>query len=307
MKPLTWQKKGLIIRPEAAPAWRAAHSGMISVLPWNHGTYRVFLTGKAEGGSYQIGWLDLDRNFSIINENPANPILSNGRMECFDCNGLCMPTVIRVSEQTLYMYYVGWGPTSPGLFVNRCGLAISHNNGQTWQRWSEAPLPLVDDSDPIGIGTVFVLRERNDFWRMWYTTFREWQKTPEGSWRHYYHIKYAESTDGIHWQKPENNLAIDFIGDEYAVARPMVIKESGFYRMWFCKRSIGSTYRIGYAESEGGHCWQRKPCGLKPSESGWDAEMVEYAYVIQRDGEYIMFYNGNGFGASCTGIAIACL
>ena len=306
MTDLVWQKKNRVFGPEGAPAWRSAHSGMVSVVPLAGGLHRVFVTGKDGEDRFQIGWLDLDESFSVVRENPGNPVLQAGRTGCFDCNGVCMPTVIRVSGKLLYMYYVGWGLSSPGLFVNQCGLAISNDNGDTWQRWSEAPLPLLDNRDPVGVGTVFVLRETNGIWRMWYTTFREWREMPDGSWRHYYHIKYAESDDGIHWRKPEDNIAIDFADqDEYAVARPMVIKEHGLYRMWFCRRSVGSTYRIGYAESEDGSLWQRRPCGVEPSESGWDSEMVEYAYIVKRGKEYIMFYNGNGFGATGTGIAVA--
>lgn len=301
MKPLTWQKHGRIITPEVAPAWRATHAGMTSVLP-RDGGYRVFLTGKDAQGRFQIGWVDLSHDFRITGESMA---LTAGRMGCFDSHGVCMPTVVRVSATQLYMYYAGWGSSAPGFFVNRCGLAISDDNGATWRRWSEAPLALIDERDPIGIGTVDVLRERPDFWRMWYTTFREWRQMPDGSWRHFYHIKYAESADGIHWEKPSDNLAIDFADDkEYAIGRPAVVKEADGYRMWFCTRSDGATYRIGYAESPDGRRWTRQPSGIEPSTTGWDSEMVEYAYVVKRDADYLMFYNGNGFGASGTGLAI---
>ena len=305
MVPLDWRKQGRILDPSDAPPWRSGHSGMVSVLPLSPDRYRMFLTGKDEEGRFQIGWLDLDRSFHILEENPDNPVLTPGRPGCFDWRGLCMPAVVRAPDGRLYMYYVGWGASPPGLFSNRCGLALSDDDGWTWRRWSEAPLPLLDDRDPIGIGTVFVLRESENRWRMWYTSFREWRRLPEGNWRHYYHIKYAESDDGIHWEKPEENVAIDFVGQEYAVARPMVVKEDGFYRMWFCRRAVGSDYRIGYAESEDGRNWDRKPPGIVPSESGWDSEMIEYAYVIKREDDYVMFYNGNGFGASGTGVAIA--
>jgi hypothetical protein len=306
MNQLIWQKKGLILSPSGAPAWRSAHCGMTSVLPWSNNLFRVFLTGMDEGGQFKVGWLDLDQNFNVARENPGNPVLPLGRMGCFDCRGMCMPTVVRVSEAVLYMYYAGWGLTAPGLFVNQCGLAISRDNGESWARWSEAPLPMLDDKDPIGVGTVFVLPEPDGLWRMWYTTFREWRARPDGSWCHYYHIKYAESTDGIHWEKPENNLAIDFESeDENVIGRPMVIKEKGFYRMWFSCRTLRTTYRIGYAESGDGRNWERKPSGIEPSASGWDSEMVEYAYVVKRKQDYVMFYNGNGFGGSGTGVAIA--
>ncbi len=292
--------------PDPAIPWRARHAGMVSALPWPSGGYRLFMTGRGVTAGFQIGWIDCHDDFTIRYEPPDNPVLTAGRMGCFDCGGVCMPCVVRLSESVLYMYYVGWGLAPPGMLVNQCGLAISRDNGTSWSRWSEAPLPLLDGRDPIGIGTVFVLRDAPDAWRMWYTAFREWRPVGDGSWRHYYRIKYAESDDGIHWRKPGNNLAIDFIdANEYAVARPMVIRDDGRYRMWFCRRSIGSDYRIGYAESVDGRAWTRLPSGIEPSTAGWDSEMVEYAYVIKQPDAYAMLYNGNRFGATGTGLATA--
>ncbi|NLE46408.1 MAG: hypothetical protein GX620_16965 [Chloroflexi bacterium] len=304
MQPIIWEKRGLLLGPESAPTWREAHSGMVSVLPWAGDTYRVFLTGRDACSRFQIGWLDLNRDFTVVYENPANPVLSAGRMGCFDSQGVCMPSVVRVSDSVLYMYYVGWEPGLAGTIVNNCGLAISEDNGATWHRWSEAPVLPRDAQDPIGTGTVYVLRGCREAWRMWYTTFRNWRLLEDGTWRHFYHIKYAESDDGIHWHKPPDNIAVDFADEwEYAVARPVVLQEPDGYRMWFCTRSAGSSYRIGYAESVDGRHWSRAPSGIEPSADGWDADMVEYAYVLKENQEYLMFYNGNGFGASGTGVA----
>jgi len=168
-----------------------------------------------------------------------------------------------------------------------------------------APLALQDEQDPIGGGTAFVELTESGLWRLWYTSFRNLERRADGSFEHYYHIKYAESSDGIHWMKPGDNVALDFEDEaEVAVARPSIIREPDGYRMWFCTRRLGEPYRIGYAESADGLKWERKPSGIEPSEEGWDSEMVEYAYVIKRDTDYVMFYNGNGYGATGTGVAL---
>ena len=46
-----------------------------------------------------------------------------------------------------------------------------------------------------------------------------------------------------------------------------------------------------------------KLAGIGPSPQGWDAEVVEYAYALKETGRYLLFYNGNGYGASGTGLA----
>lgn len=46
----------------------------------------------------------------------------------------------------------------------------------------------------------------------------------------YYHIKYAESSDGIHWHR-DCRVCIDYKSEyEYAIARPCIIKEAGVYK-----------------------------------------------------------------------------
>jgi hypothetical protein len=37
---------------------------------------------------------------------------------------------------------------------------------------------------------------------------------------------------------------------------------------------------------------------------GWDSEMVGYAYLLPGDKHYTMYSNGNGYGASDTGVAV---
>jgi predicted GH43/DUF377 family glycosyl hydrolase len=83
--------------------------------------------------------------------------------------------------------------------------------------------------------------------------------------------------------------------------------------MWFCFRGSEDfrggkdSYRIGYAWSNDLLAWQREDdlAGINVSESGWDSEMITYPCVVQVDSQYLMFYNGNGFGTSGFGYAIA--
>ena len=297
---IAWTKKGRFLSTENAPLWRSQHCGMVSVLPWENDGYRMFLTGKQPGTGFQIGWLELSRDLEVTHESSDNPVLKAGRLGTFDYLGLCMPLVVRVTDSVLYMYYVGWGPREARMFQNNAGLAISRDNGNTWKRWSEASCLPLDNQDPFGTGTVFVMQEAVGHWRLWYTSIRPWTTT-DGRLQPNYHIRYAESENGIHWQKPKDNIILDLEGAECCVARPMVIKEKNGYRMWFSRRGHRFGYRIGYAESPDGRHWVRKPIDLEPSDAGWDSEMIEYAWVLKEGDEYLMFYNGNGFGRSGTG------
>jgi hypothetical protein len=136
---------------------------------------------------------------------------------------------------------------------------------------------------------------------MWYVSGVEWvhRDLPR------YNIKYAESNDGLHWQR-SGVVCIDFEGpDENALARPCVIKENGIYKMWFSYK--GDYYRIGYAESSDGIDWQRLDgeVGIDISPSGWDSQMIEYSYVFSHEGKKYMLYNGDDYGKEGIGLAVA--
>ena len=137
---------------------------------------------------------------------------------------------------------------------------------------------------------------------MWYVSGVRWEMV-NGRPRHFYHIKYAESPDGVDWRR-EGVVCIDFLDGEYAIARPSVVHDRDGYRMWYCSR--GEAYRIGYAESHEGKRWQRRDevGGLPASTTGWDSEMTAYPFVFDHAGTRYMLYNGNKFGKTGIGLAV---
>jgi hypothetical protein len=157
--------------------------------------------------------------------------------------------------------------------------------------------------------TPWVMREEN-IWRMWYVSGLSWPKVGD-SLEPVYAIKYADSNDGINWRRP-NLLAIPQRHAMEAMARPTVIRRGDMYHMWFCYRDSvdfrdgKGSYRIGYAQSMDGIAWQRNDqmAGIETSDVGWDSKMLCYPYVINVDGELVMFYNGNSFGQTGIGCAV---
>jgi predicted GH43/DUF377 family glycosyl hydrolase len=141
--------------------------------------------------------------------------------------------------------------------------------------------------------------------KMWYWSCVAWTPGPEGV--HYNNvIRYATSQDGIQW-RTHNHICITPNGpDEYSIGRPSVIREGNQYHMWYSVRSKGKPYRIGYAVSEDGIYWTRKDdeAGITVSPTGWDSEMICYPQVVDIDGRWHMFYNGNRHGMTGFGYAI---
>jgi hypothetical protein len=231
----------------------------------------------------------------------SSPIITLGPLGTFDDSGVTSSWIVN-HDRKKYQYFSGWslGVSVPFYFF--IGLAISEDGGETYRRVSPGPILERNDIDPFLTASPCVLIE-NDRWRMWYVSGTGWE-VKDGQPHHRYHIKYAESLDGIHWKR-EGKVCIDYSSpEEYAIARPCVIKENAIYKMWYASR--GSTYRIGYAESTDGLVWTRKDSasGIDVSESGWDSEMIEYPYVFQNGDLQYMLYNGNGYGRSGIGVAV---
>jgi hypothetical protein len=201
----------------------------------------------------------------------------------------------------LFQYYTGWnvGVTVP--FYLAIGCAVSDDGGATFRKVSASPVLGRTSVDPFMTASPWVLLEGGR-WRMWYVSGTDWSIV-DGAPRHRYHIKYAESDDGIAWEA-DGRVCIDYRDDqETAIARPCVLRDGETYRMWYSTR--GTAYRIGYAESADGLEWMRydEVVGIAPATQGWDSEMQAYPVVFDHAGRRHMLYNGNGFGATGIGHA----
>lgn len=294
---MEFQKLGLLIKPNTSYAWMSEYCGPSFVEVYGNELI-VYMQTRGKNNISKISKIILDETFNIISVD--KPLLNEGSIGCFDESGVSYPWIVDTKDKSL-LYYVGWVAGGKGGFQNYIGLAISHDNKKTFQRISKAPILDRTNEEPLGHGSVAVLYDEG-IYKMWYTSFVRWE-IENNSIKHYYHIKYTESDDGINWHR-ENIICIHFEdAKEYAIAKPFVIKEKGLYKMWYSYR--GDYYKIGYAESLDGISWTRKDhlITFDKSENGWDSDMVEYGYIFDFKGERYMTYNGNGYGKSGLGLA----
>ncbi len=298
-----WDKCGLLIRPPVDSTWARSHAALPIPEPGPDGLTRVYVSARDARGRAQIGFCDCDvTNADTPPRWSAAPVLGLGELGAFDDNGVTSSCLVTHGGRK-FLYYTGWTRGVSVPFYLFAGLAISDDDGRTYRRASRAPLLERSDVDPFLTASPFVLVE-NGLWRMWYVSAASWD-LHGGTPRHHYHVRYAESRDGIAWQRT-GVVAIDFEHPgEYAIARPCVIRIGNRYRMWYSWR--GDHYRIGYAESSDGIRWTRMDdrAGIVESASGWDSEMMAYPWVFNHGGRWMMIYNGNGYGSSGCGVAIA--
>ena len=105
--------------------------------------------------------------------------------------------------------------------------------------------PVLDRTkdEPHFVASSCVIYDEN-IYKIWYLSCTEWFQKGEVK-MHKYHIKYAESKDGIDWDR-KGIVAIDYSSDlEYAISVPRVIKEEGIYKMWFHQEPIKCRQHMG--------------------------------------------------------------
>ena len=300
---MIWKKLGHIFAPDHQYSWMQTHAS--PPFPYHVGgsIYRIYFSTRDDQNRSSVAYVEIDmKNPLEVLSIADKPVISIGEDGLFDDHGASISQIIE-HENKHYLYYLGWnlGVTTP--FRNAIGLAISDSAHGTYTKYSLAPVLDRHHVDPFTISVPWV-RIENNLWRMWYGSSLAWEKN---GYDICHVIKYAQSTDGINWQR-SGQIHIDLLEGESGVARPCVVRREDGYHMWYSRR-IGRkvTCRIGYAFSEDGHNWQRRDdeAGITVSESGWDSEMVEYPCIFTFEEQLYMLYNGNNFGRTGFGIAVA--
>jgi hypothetical protein len=297
----TWRKLGRIFEPPPLP-YSVSHAAVPTALHLGGGRYRVYFGGRDASPRSLVAWWEFDiKDPSRVLEVAPAPVLSAGALGTFDDSG-CTPFCLLPMDGALWLFYVGWNRGYHVPFYNSIGLAQSSDGGLAFQRRYRGPAVRRDDLDPIFTASPWVLHEGGRL-KLWYLSCVAWEQTEEGL-RHRYDLRYAESDDGVNWQKHPTPILTFASPDEYAFSRPCVLRTEAGYAMWFSYR--GDHYRIGFAESPDGVAWQRRPYGgIDVSSEGWDSEMVEYPFVFRHDGRLYMLYNGNNYGETGVGLAVA--
>lgn len=308
---MKWDKLGLIFCADhnSDLMVTAAHAPVPIHLEGD--IFRIYFGSYDSTGRSRIYYLELNiENPREILYLSSAHVLDIGASGFFDDNGVLPSDIVRLDSGEIYLYTIGFSIKNKLTFDAAIGLAISSNNGQSFNRLTG---PVLDRTpfDPCFSTSPAVLFHGNNF-TMWYVSGEYWKENSlfNHELKHYYNIKRRVSADGINWHEDKPSISIDYSTPyEYAIARPTVlVDESGEYKMWFCFRAQDGidSYRIGYATSSNGVDWIRQDelAGIDVSSSGWDSQMICYPKVFKHKDNLYMLYNGNGFGKSGFGLAV---
>lgn len=313
---MRWIKSGLIFNPSQI-AWDRdfvgfAQSPQTLVFP---SFVRVYFATRLRdtGGKFisHIRYVDFSRDMKTVLDWSRHDVLGPGKLGCFDEHGVFPLNVLQVGDK-VYGYTNGWTRRVSVSVETGVGLVISHDQGQTFQRYGAGPVLSATVHEPVLVGDAFV-RQIGGRFVMWYIFGTGWREfTPGGAPERTYKISMATSGDGVHWQKSGRRLIPDRLGPDECQALPTVLARDGRYHMVFCYRqsvdfrmNSDNGYRLGYAWSDDGETWTRDDAlgGLTPGPEGWDSSMMCYPHLFELDGQVHLLYNGNEFGRNGFGLA----
>jgi predicted GH43/DUF377 family glycosyl hydrolase len=308
---MEWIKKGLIYDPSQHSGWVGRHAQGPTVLVGKD-YLRIYFAGRPEPNISLPTFIDvaLDNPQKILFVNSV-PLLELGKRGSFDEFGIIPCEVVNYKGKIL-LYYTGWSRGVTVTYILSIGLAISHDGGMTFEKAYEGPILDRTKHEPYMTMSPFIYKDGKR-WHMWYASGTGFHEL-EGKYEPQYIIKYAYSNNGIDWHQL-NQTCIEPNDPLESNTRPTVVKKDGKFHMWFAYRGANdyrggkNSYRIGYAQSIDFIHWIRNDnlAGITVSEQGWDSNIITYPYVVKVGGKLLMFYNGNGFGASGFGYAAASL
>jgi predicted GH43/DUF377 family glycosyl hydrolase len=289
-----FERGGHIFNPCGRLNWAVSHALQPTPILTNEGI-KVSCGFRDEQGVSRVGYVLLDSN------NPKNilrlstePVFNIGQPGYFDDNGV-VPCFIHREGLRLYMYYAGYQLVNKVKFLVFGGLAVSDDDGESFQRVSNVPFTDRTDNEPF-FKVIHSLINVNNEYIFYYGGGDSFVHLNNKVYPKY-NIRFFKSKS---YEKSDRNgfLAIDFKNDnEYRVARPFVYKSDGIYCMLYYIAEMDGSFYIAQSLSKDGTNWvPDEKFTINGGRENWDSQMMAYpSFVEVGDSQYI-FYNGNDYG-----------
>lgn len=314
---MKWRKLGHLFDPHEhrLPDGCTAFAQSPQALVFDDFVRIYFSTRRADvNGQYlsYVTYVEVDRDMRSVLRISDRSVMSLGALGTFDEHGIFPMNIVRHGAE-VRAYTCGWSRRVSVPVETAIGLAVSHDDGRSFERVGAGPVMGPTPSEPFLVGDPFVIADGGR-WHMWYIFGTSWTAAPEGERgpARVYKIAYASSADGYAWQRDSRLIIADRLDDAECQALPTVFRCDGRWHMYFCYRhatdfrtSRTRGYRLGYAYSDDLRTWTRDDAaaGIEVSETGWDSEMQCYPHVFWGGDAAYMLYNGNAFGRSGFGVA----
>jgi hypothetical protein len=302
-----WRKLGRVYSADGARPWARTHAYCpTAFIQPDRDRIRVLCAFLDAGRIGRCGWVDVavDDPTRVVDVS-ATPALDIGAPGTFDEHGVTPLSVVRTAEGVIRLYYAGWQRGLGVRYTLFLGAAESDDGGTSFTRVSQAPV--LDRSDgELYTRTGALIVSADHRWRMWYAGGSEWVGSGSEA-KPRYSLRHVWSDDGLTWPR-SGHACLEPQADELGFGRPCVRADAETLHMWYSLRTVARGYDLGYATSSDGLTWQRRDdqAGLERGPIGsWDADMVGLGCLLEVGSAVLMFYNGNGYGATGFGVAVA--
>lgn len=308
-----WIRERLIVSPPEGHAWWATHAQSPTIVPLNERLWRVYFGARDTQPLSRIMCVDLDPSDGMkIVKLHEDPVLEHGPAGCFDCHGVAPGAALSVDGQ-IYLYYTGAVRRLDVPYTMAIGLAVS-DDGLNFTRACDGPVRAIGPTEPYFSGAPFVGRTNCGF-ELWYVSGLGWShRAGELRGEPVYNIRRTHSADGISWRDQGELMLGDDRITENVVARPWVLRTSEAAEVWYSARAshgfrdgAPGAYRIWHGRMSGDDRRVEDVSAIAyanpPARGEWDGEMQAYGAVARHGDDFMMLYNGNGFGRTGFGYA----
>jgi len=303
------KKIGFIFQSEGNLDWWKSHTMAPAPILYNETTIRIYIGCWSAKKISRIGFIDVDiDNPNKIKKISKNYILEIGREGCFDENGVFPAHAFNFKNGKVFLYYTGFQLGDKIRHYNFGGLAISNDGGDTFQRYSEAPI--LDRSDEglfVRAGQSIELIENSNEFHTVYSAGSSWFEC-NGKKRPMYDVYYQKSLDGIISKNIGTKIISSNISVEHALGRPQIIKLGEYFYIFFTRRIIDNmNYYFGIVRSKDCKSWERADDIVNNINFGtaeeFDSEMIYFPSVVKvSQNKAWLFYSGNNFGDGGLGL-----
>ena len=310
----------IIVPGQLHPLYDVARAGAAHVIRFGD-RYRMIYWGSDANRKHYLLQAEAPLDAPTCWKPVGGPLLGPQPGFDFNCEGPSFPFLLPVTETRWLVYFCGWGRRTDGRLANTTGVGISDDGGVSWRYHDQHPLiPLDRPYDADATGSVWVIREGGRF-RMYYTAIGRYFQRPEGARTHHgdmipeIGIAYAESEDGLNWEKPLDHLLVAPRGFgvdpyEYICSKPCVVKVNGRYILWV--NTFGTAYRVHRLTSDDGIHWDWSDRVGPDGEMGtgipgsFDDNQRSYPTILAgEDGTLHAWFTGNRFGDTGMGYAFS--
>lgn len=299
---------GVIFGPDLLPPHPQLASHVSNPTPLHLGgaEYRVFYAARDDKNRSSLAYFDFDVDATAVTNIGQEPLFSYGEPETFFSHGVTPGSTYEAAGQ-LWLSFMGWEIPGDGEhWRGEIGLLNLGKRNSKASLHSTEPLLGRGGGDAVSLSYPGIIRLDTGDFLMIYGSTVTWDA---GNGEMLHVLKAAASPNGFDWHAFESPHPYR-LGSAQAFSGPNIVPTgSGMYDVYFSYRGAPpSKYKIGRSRfNSNDFSWQLLPdpaiSGLDPHTIG--VEMQEYPSVFRHDGRTFMLFNGDGYGRTGVGLAVA--